>query len=272
MSTTSGDAKSNARYWESILPCVRLKVNNTEFSFSIPNDKALWVANDVANREPEVYRWIDSCLDEKSLFIDVGANFGLYTLYAALKAQCRVLAFEPHFASYYVLSRNIILNNLSDKISLYPLAIANSPTTRSLFSLHDITAGKALNTLVPSLDSHIKIQLDNEVKELAANVRTTLQEPFYQPVVTTSLDAFLSQNADTYDFKKYKNIALKIDIDGLDFLVLAGAMQSLSSINNIIVEYLPNQVEMHSLIPGLAKQYGFKVIEQSDCNLILSRS
>ena len=103
----------------------KLKVNNTEFSFSIPNDKALWVAKDVANRGPEVYAWIDLCLDNKSLFIDVGANFGLYSLYAALNSQCRVLAFEPHFASYYILSRNIILNNLSDKISLYPLAVAN---------------------------------------------------------------------------------------------------------------------------------------------------
>ena len=95
-----------------------MKVNNTEFSFSIPNDKALWVAKDVANREPEVYAWIDLCLDKKSLFIDVAANFRLYSLYAALNSQCQVLAFEPHFASNYILSRNIVLNNLSDKINL----------------------------------------------------------------------------------------------------------------------------------------------------------
>ena len=77
--------------WESALPSRKLRVNDTEFSFSIPNSKALWVAKDAANREPEVYSWIDSCLIEKSLFIDVGANFGLYSLYAAVKAQCRVL-------------------------------------------------------------------------------------------------------------------------------------------------------------------------------------
>ena len=117
MRPPSSKSKREVLYWESALPSRRLKVNNTEFYFSIPNDKAIWIANDVANREPEVYRWIDSCLNKKSLFIDVGANFGLYSLYAALKSQCQVLAFEPHFASYYVLSRNIILNNLSDKIS-----------------------------------------------------------------------------------------------------------------------------------------------------------
>ena len=258
-------------YWESALPSRQLKINNTEFSFSIPNDKSQWVAKDAANREPEVYRWIDSCLDEKSLFIDVGANFGLYSLYAACKAQCRVLAFEPHFASYYILSRNIILNNLSDKISLYPLAVANSPTSKSVFSLHDTTAGKALNTLMPKLDLHSKARIDKDIKDLAANVYTTLRKPFYQPVVTTSLDVFLAQNNDSYNFKMYKNVALKIDIDGLDFLVLAGAMQSLAGINDIIVEYLPNQIEMHSLIPGLTKQYGFKIVQQTDINLIMSR-
>lgn len=272
---TSSSVNPNAKvqsYWESLLPSVKLKVNHTELTFSIPNDKALWIARDAANREPEVYSWIDMCLDEKSLFIDVGANFGLYSLYAALKAQCRVLAFEPQFASYYILSRNIILNDLSDKISLYPLAIANSPTSKSVFSLHDITAGKALNTLMPRLDSQTNTQLDQDINGLSANVYTTLQKPFYQPVVTTSLDAFLAQNNDSYDFKLYENIALKIDIDGLDFLVLAGAMQSLSGINNIIVEYTPKQVEMHSLIPGLTKQYGFKIIQQTDINLILSRA
>ena len=161
---------------------------------------------------------------------------------------------------------------MSDKISLYPLAVANSPTSKSVFSLRDLTAGKALNTLVPGSESESSIQIDDDIKRLAANVSvSTLQKPFYQPVVTISLDAFLAQNNDSYDFKMYENVALKIDIDGLDFLVLAGAMQSLARINNIIVEYMPDQVEMHSLIPGLAKQYGFKVIQKTDINLILSR-
>ena len=116
-------------------------------------------------------------------------------------------------------------------------------------------------------------RIDNDNKHLAANVsRSTLQKSFYQPVITTSLDAFLGQNNDCYDFTMYKNIALKIDVDGLDFLVLAGAMQSLSGITDIIVEYMPNQVEMHSLIPCLTKKYGFKVVQQTDVNLILSRT
>ena len=187
---------------------------------------------DRANREPEVYAWIDLCLDKKSLFIDVGANFGLYSLYTALNSQCRVLAFEPRYASYYILSRNIILNNLSDKISLYPLAVANSPTSRSVFSLHDIIAGKALNTLMLCLDSLSDTQIDEDLKGLASNVYTSLRKSFHQPVVTTSLDTFLAQN----NYNLYDNVALKIDIDGLDFLVLVGAMQSLAGIDNVIVE------------------------------------
>ena len=62
-------------------------------------------------------------------------------------------------------------------------------------------------------------------------------------------------------FSMYENIALKIDIEGLVFLALAGAMQLLLAITNKIVEDMLNQVEMHSLIPGLAKQYGLKIIQ-----------
>lgn len=67
-----------------------------------------------------------------------------------------------------------MLNNLSDKISLHPLAIANSPTSRLVFSLHDITAGKALNILMPSIGLHGKTQVDNDNKGLASNVYASL--------------------------------------------------------------------------------------------------
>lgn len=55
--------------WESALPSRKLRVNNTEFSFSIPNSKALWVPKDVAKREPEVYSWIDACLDKNHFLL-----------------------------------------------------------------------------------------------------------------------------------------------------------------------------------------------------------
>ena len=81
--------------WEDSLPFVSLNVRDTEFSFVIPNAKAQWVANNVESREPEVYEWIDTNLNSSSLLIDVGANFGLYSLYAAKKRIVKLYLLSP---------------------------------------------------------------------------------------------------------------------------------------------------------------------------------
>jgi len=54
---------------------------------------------------------------------DVGANVGIYTLYAAQR-EVTVCAFEPLAANYYVLNRNIQLNGLSGRICAYCLAFS----------------------------------------------------------------------------------------------------------------------------------------------------
>ena len=96
MSSQSSPQSKPLTWWESSLPYQKLKVKDVEFNFSIPNSKALWVAKDAANREPELYEWIDTCLTCNSLFIDVGANFGLYSIYAALKTNCKVVNIDQH--------------------------------------------------------------------------------------------------------------------------------------------------------------------------------
>lgn len=272
MSSQSSPQSKPSAWWESSLPYKKLKVKDVEFKFSIPNSKALWIAEDAANREPELYDWIDSSLTPNSLFIDVGANFGLYSLYAALKTNCKVVAFEPHFATYYILYRNIVLNNIAEKIALYPMAITNSPNSRTTFRLKDLSAGRALNTLVPTATDPRSIsQVEKDIDKLNSTIATNSGMPFYQPVISTSLDAFIDQNNLEYNFKNFENVSLKIDVDGLDFLVLAGALQSLSGISNLIVEYLPDQIKMHSLIPSLVEQYNFNIVQRTDVNLILSR-
>ena len=71
--------------WEEQLPIAKVKIRETVLKFSIPNQKALFVAKQISSREPEVYDWIDAEVDSNSLFIDVGANFGQFALYSSLK-------------------------------------------------------------------------------------------------------------------------------------------------------------------------------------------
>ena len=53
------------------------------------------------------------------IFWDIGANIGIYSIYAALKHQhIQVVSFEPSTSNLRILSRNISINNLDEKILL----------------------------------------------------------------------------------------------------------------------------------------------------------
>ena len=57
-----------------------------EMRFSIPNQLNHFRVATFATKEPETLEWIDQ-LPQNSLLWDIGANVGLYTVYAALKRK-----------------------------------------------------------------------------------------------------------------------------------------------------------------------------------------
>jgi FkbM family methyltransferase len=81
-----------------------------ELPFTIKQDTILekWRVETFWTKEPETLAWIESFIPGESL-LDVGANIGLYSLYAASRG-CRVLAVEPHIANYASLAINARMN------------------------------------------------------------------------------------------------------------------------------------------------------------------
>lgn len=64
---------------------------------------------------------------EDFVFVDVGANQGLYSLIAAQNPRCRqIIAFEPVPATHARLAANVALNGGAERTVLHPLAIADS--------------------------------------------------------------------------------------------------------------------------------------------------
>lgn len=72
-------------------------------------------ASTYTTKEPETLEWIERYVRSGDVFYDIGANIGLYSLFAAkrLGGKCKVYAFEPEALNYAQLSRNIFLNGLS---------------------------------------------------------------------------------------------------------------------------------------------------------------
>ncbi len=83
-------------------------------------------------------------------FGDIGANVGVFSLYAAMKGHS-VQAFEPSPGNYYILCKNIEINKLDKNISAYCLAF-NDVTKLDMFFMQNTKLGGALSTFGEETD------------------------------------------------------------------------------------------------------------------------
>lgn len=81
-------------------------------------------ATSLLRKQPATIEWIDS-FRPSSVFWDVGANIGVYTLYAALRGA-RVVAFEPAAVNYFLLAANCEANGMSGHVDCLPLGLGGT--------------------------------------------------------------------------------------------------------------------------------------------------
>ena len=84
-------------------------------------------------KEPFTVNWIEERLRAGEVLYDVGANVGAYTLVAAVAVPgARVVAFEPGPANYAALCANLDLNSVGDRVIALPLALGDRPRPAAL--------------------------------------------------------------------------------------------------------------------------------------------
>src|SRR5262245_13412768 len=111
--------------------------------FMTPTPLLQWRADSLLTKEPDTIRWIDQ-FNSDDVFWDVGANVGVFSLYAACRRRLRVLAFEPSADNYMILCRNIEINAFEGRVIPYCIALAgttvlgvlNSPRREMGTALH----------------------------------------------------------------------------------------------------------------------------------------
>lgn len=72
-------------------------------------------AASMLTKQPATIEWIDR-FQPNGVFWDVGANVGVYTLYAALRGDTSVVAFEPAAVNYFLLAANCEINRFDDRV------------------------------------------------------------------------------------------------------------------------------------------------------------
>ena len=105
----------------------KLKINNKMINFFTPNEIIQYRIETYFSKEPETLEWIDNFIEKENLiFWDIGANIGLYSIYAATKHnKLKAFAFEPSTNNLAILTRNIHINDLSESITVNQFPLTN---------------------------------------------------------------------------------------------------------------------------------------------------
>ena len=199
-----------------------INILNKKVNFFVPNQITQWRIETFFTKEPETLEWIDSFNDNKKIiFWDVGANIGLYSIYAALKySDIEIISFEPSTSNLRVLSRNISINKLEDKIKINQLPLTKDQNQYLMFEESEFIEGYSMNTFGAGIDFEGKvIQSKNRYKIFGTNIN------------------YLIKN-NILSIPNY----IKIDVDGIEHLILEGASNHLdnSEIRSMSIELNEN--------------------------------
>lgn len=85
----------------------------------------------ILTKQPETITWIDR-FEPGSVFWDVGANVGVYSLYAARRGSGRVIAIEPAAVNYFLLAANCEANQLHDRVDCLLLGLGTGRSVARL--------------------------------------------------------------------------------------------------------------------------------------------
>jgi FkbM family methyltransferase len=82
-------------------------------------------------KQPATIAWIDGFLPD-SVFWDVGANVGVYALYAALRGDTTVVALEPAAVNYFLLSANCEVNKFDGRMQCLLVGLGRQRSVQRL--------------------------------------------------------------------------------------------------------------------------------------------
>lgn len=187
-----------------------------KLTFSIPNALNKYRVDSFSTKEPETLEWIDA-IPEGSIVWDIGANVGLYSCYAAKKRGCMVFAFEPSVFNLELLARNIFNNGLLEQVSIVPLPLSDALSINTL-NMTTTEWGGALSTFGQNYGHDGKV----------------MRKVFKFPTIgLTMIDAVELLKIPQPDY-------IKMDVDGIEHLILRGGFSVLSRIKGILIEINDN--------------------------------
>jgi FkbM family methyltransferase len=223
------------KQYEAFDPRFQVKLRNGgEILFCIPTRMALMRAQTLYTKEPDTIAWIDE-FGPDDVFVDIGANVGIYSIYAAALAGCRVFAFEPESQNYAILNRNIVANYLWDQVRAYPLALVDR-TAFDVLYLRSLRAAESHHSFGEKRDHNYRPR----------------DFPYVQGAISMPLDDLVEGGHMPFPTR------IKVDVDGLEHKVIAGARRTLADkrVHSVLIE-INSRVPEHVAIVEQMASVGF---------------
>lgn len=216
--------------------------------------RLLWRARTFHTEEPQTVAWLETLRPDDVLW-DVGANVGLYAIYAAKFRRCRVIAFEPESQNYALLVENIALNEVGDRCLPAGLAVSDRLAIGRL-RVRYLTKGGAYNWFVSGEGpdaGEARLAPESIAAAWGAQQRGVVE----QTICGVSADELVST------FNVPAPTHLKIDVDGLEPDIIRGASRLLggSTVRSILIEINRSSPDDRQ-IPDILAGYGFQLVSE----------
>jgi FkbM family methyltransferase len=203
------------------LEFAEIAVRGRQMRFATTGSSSKKRLRSLFSKEPITLAWIDSFCERETLF-DIGANLGMYTIYAAVMRGAAVYAFEPEALNYAELNKNIYLNDLHGQVLAYCVALSDVDKPDRLLlsdfglgiSYHDFEENSWTGDKQFAPDWHVPKEGRRE-----------------QGCIGHQLDTLISNGLPLPDH-------IKIDVDGLEHRVVAGMIETLEKpgLKSVLIE------------------------------------
>jgi FkbM family methyltransferase len=223
---------------QAVMLRVRTVAGSSGLKFHVPNPVNKFRARTFLTKEPETLDWLDR-IPSGSVLWDIGANVGLYTCYAASVRKCRVFAFEPSVLNLELLARNIHVNNLCSIVTIVPLPVSDKLSFSTL-NMTSMELGGSMSTF----------------KEDYGHDGLPMEALLKVPTIGLSMDEMVTL------LKIPQPDFIKMDVDGIEHLILGAGGEVLRSIKEILVEINDDFYEQAEQSRRYLLDAGFKLLEK----------
>jgi FkbM family methyltransferase len=221
--------------YEQLNPRCELVHNGVRVVYATPTTHTKWRVDTLFEKEPITIEWIGE-LAAGEVLVDVGANVGMYSIWAAKTRRARVFAFEPEAQNYALLNRNIAMNGLDSQVTAYCLALSDVGGYSELH-LSELRPGGSCHSLGARVDFK----------------HEPMNPEYSQGCVAALLDDLVAAGA--VPVPHY----MKVDVDGFEPKVIAGSRKVLAdtTLRSLLIETNQNLADHRQMVEELGS-LGFR--------------